>query len=177
MIETARLILRVWRDADRPPYAAMMADPEVGYWLGGVLCEVEANAQIDRFMAGSAAGGPGFLAMERRADGAFLGAACLREVLPEHPLAGDVEVGWRLARDAWGAGYATESAQALLALGFESLGCSEVVAFTAESNSRSRAVMERLSMTRLPKRDFDHPALALSHPLRRHVVYARSAAP
>jgi RimJ/RimL family protein N-acetyltransferase len=177
MIETARLILRGWRDADRAPYAAMMADPEVGYWLGGVLGEAEANAQIDRFIAVSAARGPGFLAIERRVDGAFLGAACLREVLAEHPLAGEVEVGWRLARDAWGAGYAAESAHALLALGFEGLGYSEVVAFTAESNSRSRAVMERLSMIRQPKRDFDHPALASGHPLRSHVVYARSSPP
>jgi len=175
MIETARLILRPWRDADRAPYAAMMADPEVGYWLGGALSEAQANAQIDRFMATSAARGPGWLAVERREDGALLGAGCLREVLAGHPLAGDIEIGWRLAHSAWGAGYATEAARALLDHGFAGLGLSEIVAFTAVSNTRSRAVMERLDFERQPHRDFDHPGLAAAHPLRRHVVYVIAA--
>jgi RimJ/RimL family protein N-acetyltransferase len=175
MIETARLFLRPWRDADHAPYAAMMADPEVGYWLGATLNEAQANAQIDRFMAGSAARGSGFLAVESRADGSFLGAGCLRDVPPDHPLAGEVEIGWRLARAAWGAGYATEAARALVDLGFKQLGFAEIVAFTAVSNARSRAVMERLAFQRQPYRDFDHPALDVGHPLRRHVVYAMSA--
>jgi len=174
MIETTRLILRAWRDTDREPYAAMMADPEVGYWLGATLDAAQANAQIDRFKEASGLG-PGFLAIERRADHAFLGAACLREVPVGHPLAGEVEIGWRLARSAWGAGYATEAARALLAEGFGPLGCSQIVAFTAVSNLRSRAVMERLAFVRQPERDFDHPALAADHPLRSHVVYARTA--
>jgi RimJ/RimL family protein N-acetyltransferase len=178
MIDTPRLILRAWRDADREPYAAMMADPEVGSWLGAVLTTAEANAQIDRFTQSSSSGGrgPGFLAIERRDDNAFLGAACLREVPAGHPLSGEVEVGWRLARSSWGAGYATEAARALLAEGFGALRCSEIVAFTAVSNLRSRAVMERLGFARQPGRDFDHPALAEGHPLRRHVVYRLSAA-
>ncbi len=175
MIETARLILRPWRDADRAPYAAMMADPEVGYWLGATLSEAQANAQIDRFVADCGGREPGFLAVERRGDGAFVGAACLREVPDGHPLSGEVEVGWRLARQAWGAGFATEAARALLALGFGDLRLPEIVAFTAVSNARSRAVMERLDFTRRPQRDFDHPGLAEAHPLRRHVVYATTA--
>lgn len=177
MIETARLILRPWRDADRAPYAAMMADPEVGYWLGATLSEEQANAQIDRFLTGSAGRGAGFLAIERRGDGTFLGAAGLLEVSVNLPLAGEVEIGWRLARAGWGVGYATEAARALLAEGFEHLGIPNIIAFTAESNARSRAVMERLAFVRQSERDFDHPALEADHPLRRHVVYARSAAP
>jgi RimJ/RimL family protein N-acetyltransferase len=172
MIETERLILRRWREADRAPYAAMMGDPQVGYWLGATLDESQANAQIDRFMAVSPARGPGWLVLERRDDGAFLGAGCLREVPLEHPLAGEVEIGWRLARSAWGAGYATEAARALLNHGFERLGLPEIIAFTAVSNVRSRGVMERLAFERRPDRDFDHPALEVGHPLRRHVVYA-----
>ncbi|HLZ84380.1 MAG TPA: GNAT family N-acetyltransferase [Caulobacteraceae bacterium] len=175
MIETARVILRGWREADRVPYAAMMADPEVGDWLGGVLTEAQADAQVDRFIAGPAARGPGWLAIERRDDGAFLGAGCLREVFLEHPLAGEVEIGWRLARSGWGAGYATEAARALLDHGFTQLRLPEIIAFTAVANARSRAVMERLGLERRPARDFDHPALDVGHPLRRHVVYATTA--
>ncbi len=171
MIETERLILRPWRDTDRAPYAAMMADPEVGYWLGATLSREESDAQIDRFMAANADREPGFLAMERRGDGAFLGAACLRPVPGGHPMVGTVEVGWRMARNAWGSGYATEAARILLAEGFSRLDLGEIVSFTAVSNLRSRAVMERLGFARSPDRDFDHPALAPDHPLRAHVVY------
>jgi ribosomal-protein-alanine N-acetyltransferase len=171
VIETERLVLRPWREADRPPYRAMMADPEVGYWLGGTRSGEEADAQIDRFEAQLAARGLGFLAMERRSDGAFLGAAGLLALTPENPLAPGVEIGWRLARDAWGAGYATEAARALLADGFDRLGLAEIVAFTTRTNARSRAVMERLGFARHAERDFDHPSLAADHPLRPHVVY------
>lgn len=172
MIETGRLFLRRWRDTDRAPYATMMADPEVGYWLGSTLTPEESDAQIDRFMAAKGDREPGFLAMERRGDGAFLGAACLRPVLDGHPLVGTVEVGWRLARNAWSSGYATEAARHLVTDGFSRLGLGEIVSFTAVSNLRSSAVMERLGFARSPDRDFDHPALAPDHPLRAHVVYS-----
>jgi RimJ/RimL family protein N-acetyltransferase len=82
-----------------------------------------------------------------------------------------VEVGWRLAFEHWGRGYATEAARLALAYGFGSLALSEVVSFTSTGNHRSRAVMERLGMRRDPADDFDHPALPESHPLRRHVLY------
>ncbi len=172
--QTDRLILRPWLDADRGPYADMMADPQVGSWLGSTLTAEQANAHIDRSLAELAASGSGWLAIERRADGAFLGAALMREIPANHPLGGEIEVGWRLARRAWGEGYATEAARAVLADGFSRLGPSRIVAFTAVTNTRSRAVMERLGMAREASMDFDHPALAADHPMRAHVVYAIS---
>jgi RimJ/RimL family protein N-acetyltransferase len=172
ILYTDRLRLRPFGDADRAPYAAMMADPEVGRWLAASQTPAEANAAIDRFTAHLAAHGFGFLALERRADGAFLGAAGLMALRDDHPLAPGVEIGWRLDRAAWGHGYVTEAAAALLADGFGRLGLGEIIAYTARSNARSRAVMTRLGFTRRPERDFDHPALAADHPLRAHVVYA-----
>ncbi|HEY2049530.1 MAG TPA: GNAT family N-acetyltransferase [Caulobacteraceae bacterium] len=176
-LETERLILRPWRDEDRAPYAQMMADPEVGYWLGGTLTAAQVNAQIDRAVAQLADGGPSMVAVERRSDGVFLGASGLMLVHVSLPLAGEVEIEWRLARAAWGVGYATEAAGEVARYGFGELGLETIVAFTAVSNHRSRAVMERLGFERQPWRDFDHPNLALDHPLRRHVVYALSRNP
>jgi ribosomal-protein-alanine N-acetyltransferase len=83
-----------------------------------------------------------------------------------------VEVGWRLVRTAWGHGFATEAARAAIDDGFSRVGLPEIVSFTARSNLRSQAVMERLGMERDENRDFDHPKLAPDHPLRPHVVYA-----
>ena len=82
-----------------------------------------------------------------------------------------VEIGWRLAREHWGRGYATEAAHAALEFGFLDLALNEIVSFTATTNRRSRAVMERIGMTRSPDDDFDHPSLPEGHPLRRHVLY------
>ena len=81
------------------------------------------------------------------------------------------EIGWRLARSAWGKGYATEAAHAALAVAFGPVGLEEVVSFTTVENARSRAVMERLGMTHDPAEDFDHPNLPADSPVRRHVLY------
>jgi ribosomal-protein-alanine N-acetyltransferase len=82
-----------------------------------------------------------------------------------------VEVGWRLARGAWGHGYATEAARAALTYGFDVIGLDEIVSFTATINVPSIAVMQRLGMTRDAVEDFDHSALPVGHPVRRHVLY------
>ncbi len=167
MIETQRLILRRWRPSDRAPYAAMMADPEVAYWLGGTLTAAQAQTQVERLIGADDA-----WVVERRGEGAFVGSVGLSAVGEDIALAPAVEVGWRLARAAWGHGYATEAAAAVIHHGFARLGLEEIVAFTASTNLRSRAVMERLGLVRDPTRDFDHPKLAADHPLRPHVVYA-----
>jgi RimJ/RimL family protein N-acetyltransferase len=83
-----------------------------------------------------------------------------------------VEIGWRLRREQWGNGYATEAAREALRFGFEQLALDEIVAFTAVANEPSRRVMERIGMTHDPSRDFDHPGVEDGHPLKRHVLYA-----
>lgn len=172
MIETERLILRPWREADRPWWRAMMADPEVGHWLGGMLTPEASDAAFDRAKAAIESDGFGMWATERKGDGAVVGSVGVRGVIgADHPMAGSTELGWRLARNAWGAGYASEGAAAALAWGFANLDLAEIVAFTADANARSAAVMRRIGMTRAAERDFDHPALAEGHLLRRHVVY------
>ncbi|MGI8840224.1 MAG: GNAT family N-acetyltransferase [Caulobacteraceae bacterium] len=172
MIETERLILRRWRDADRDPNGAMSADPEVMYWLGGTRTRARSDAEVDRYDAQLARLGYGFFALERKADGAFLGFAALRSIDHPQPVPQGVEVGWRLARHAWGFGYASEAGRALLACGFEHLGLEEILSFTASTNLRSQAVMRRIGLAPRPDLDFDHPALAEGHPLRLHVVFA-----
>jgi RimJ/RimL family protein N-acetyltransferase len=86
-----------------------------------------------------------------------------------------VEIGWRLAFEHWGKGYATEAARLALAHGFQNLLLREIVSFTAAVNHRSRAVMERLGMRRDPIDDFDHPTLPEGHMLRPHVLYRINA--
>jgi ribosomal-protein-alanine N-acetyltransferase len=90
------------------------------------------------------------------------------------PFTPALEVGWRLAAHAWGHGYATEAGNASLQHAFDAIKVDEVVSMTSVSNTPSRAVMERLGMTRDPDDDFDHPRVPDGSPLRRHVLYRLS---
>ena len=174
MIETERLVLRQWREADRAPFAALNADPEVMAHFPTLLSRRESDAAVDRQVAAIAATGRGFLALERRADGAFLGFVGVQPTGPTLPFGGDPEIGWRLARHAWGQGYASEAAWAALADAF-ARGAARVVSFTATGNVRSQAVMARIGLERRPELDFDHPALPPGHRLERHVVWGLEA--
>ena len=169
-LTTPRLRLRPWRDADRAPFARLNADAEVMRHFPNLLSRDDSDAMVDRVMAVFAERGWGNWAVEVAATGTFIGFTGLsvpRHVLPFSPC---VEVGWRLARAAWGHGYASEAARAALRFGFEVLQLPEIVSFTALGNLRSRAVMERIGMHDAHA-DFDHPALPDGHPLRRHCLY------
>lgn len=176
-LRTSRLLLRHWTEADREPFADLNADPAVMEHFPAPLDRAASDALADRIEDRLEQQGWGLWAVETP-DGRFAGFTGLNPVPPAvaEQVSGNptVEVGWRLARWAWGHGYATEAAGAAMAHGFDVLGLPEIVSFTATGNTRSRAVMERLGMTRDPADDFDHPALAPDSPLRRHVLYRRS---
>ncbi|MFJ9615242.1 GNAT family N-acetyltransferase [Streptomyces noursei] len=166
---TDRLTLRRWRAADLEPWAAMNADPEVREHLGDVLTREQSDASVAQFQAEFDQRGYGWWAVEVRATGEFIGFAGLDQVDDGLPFTG-VEIGWRLARSAWGHGYATEAATAVLAYGFDTLGLPEILAVTTATNLRSQAVMRRIGMTRDPADDFDDPA-APEGPLRPNVLF------
>ena len=168
---TDRLLLRDWRDKDREPFAALNADPRVMEYYPAPLTRAQSDAFIDRAMAHIAEGDWGLWAIERQADGRLIGSAGLWEIPWGAPFAPAVEVGWRLALDCWGHGYATEAGGASIADGFERLGLDEIVSMTVPANMRSRRIMERLGLTHDPADDFDHPQMAVEHPLAHHVLY------
>jgi ribosomal-protein-alanine N-acetyltransferase len=170
-LETDRLALRSWRDADREPFAELNADPRVAEFLGPPLDRAASDALVHRIVARWASDGHGLWVVERRADGAFLGFVGLAAPTFEAAFTPCIEVGWRIAAPHWGHGYATEAARAALRFGYEECDLPEIVSFTTVANVRSRAVMERLGMTRDPADDFDHPRLAEGNPLRPHVLY------
>ncbi len=170
-LRTERLLLRAWSDRDREPFAALNADPEVMCHFPARLSRSESDLLADRIEEDLARDGWGLWALEEPATGRFLGFVGLARPSFEAHFTPAVEIGWRLARDAWGHGFATEAASTVAAFAFEELALDEVVSFTVPANERSRAVMRRLAMRHDPAGDFDHPALPDGHPLRRHVLY------
>ena len=183
MIDTPRLILRGWCDADVEPFHVMCNDPEVMRFLGPLMSRGEAEAAAARQNAFLASHGYCFWAIERKDDGVFLGFCGLKPGPEGTPIHDEVEIGWRLARAHWGKGYAREAAEASLAWGWANTGTPEIAAMTVTANSNSWGLMERLGMTRDPAGDFDHPGVAEDDPLRRHILYriarpiSRPAAP
>ncbi len=170
-IGTERLIMRGWRESDLVAWAAMNADPEVRRYLGPLLTAEQASAWALNYQDDLDRYGFGFWAVQVRASGDFIGFTGLRTLDEEMPFTG-VEMAWRLARAAWGHGYATEAALAALRYGFDVMGLSEIVAVTMAVNLRSRAVMGRIGMTSDPADDFDDLDVD-EIPLRRHVVYRK----
>jgi RimJ/RimL family protein N-acetyltransferase len=172
MIATERLILRRWTDADREPFHAMCNDPVVMEFLGPLQSMTETDAAIDRLNAHFDDQGYTFWALERRADGAFLGFTGLKPGPDGTPLFSAVEIGWRLAVEFQGKGYACEAAAASLSWGWSNLPDDEILAMTVSANIRSWGLMERLGMVHRPELDFDHPALPMDSSLRPHIVYS-----
>jgi RimJ/RimL family protein N-acetyltransferase len=164
VIRTERLVLRQWREEDREPFAALNADPVVMEHFPATMTREQSDAFVDFNIATIAERGWGLWAVE--ADGAFIGFVGLNE--PR--FRAGVEIGWRLSREAWGHGYATEAAQAVLAYARDELRLDEVISFTSTTNLRSQRVMERIGMTHDPRDDFDHPNV-VDPRLRRHVLY------
>jgi RimJ/RimL family protein N-acetyltransferase len=175
VLQTRRLILRDWRDEDVADFAALNADPAVGEFILGPLERAKSDALAARIRAGIAGRGWGLWAVEVAGGEPFIGFVGLAPIDFEAAFAPATEIGWRLARAAWGKGYATEAANGVLDHAFGTLGFDALVSITATINVRSRRVMERIGMQRDLAGDFDHPAIAPEHPLARHVLYRIAA--
>jgi ribosomal-protein-alanine N-acetyltransferase len=170
-IRTARLRIRSWRDDDLEPFAAMNADPRVMEFFPSVHSREESAKYFAGGRARMAERGYGLWPVEVVGGASFIGMVGLSDPRFEAPFMPAVEIGWRLAAEHWGRGYATEAARAVLAFGFERLALAQIVSFTTVGNARSRRVMEKLGMRRTPEDDFLHPQIPEGHPQRPHVLY------
>ena len=166
--QTDRLLLRSWRDGDVEAFDRYLNLPPVTDTVGGVQSRDEIQAGLQRIAACEAEHGFCFWAVERLADGAFLGFCGLKRLNAEGAppeMVGAPEIGWRLRADAWGQGFAREAATAALDLAFGRFGLDQVYAITLAHNERSWGLMRRLGMAARPDLDFDMPIHG------RHVTY------
>lgn len=164
-----QLILRQWKDSDLDAYAAMNANPEVMRYFPSLLTKEESAASLERQRRTIDERGWGLWAVE--VDGVFAGFAGLNVPSFTAHFTPCTEIGWRFRREFWGRGLASRAAREALRFAFETLSLSEVVAFTATTNERSRKLMERMGFQREVGGDFDHPSIPEGHSLRRHVLY------
>lgn len=171
IIETPRLILRTWEDADFEPMCRINQDPEVMRYFPDLQDRVETKQFIHKVNAHFDQYGYGLYATQLKETGEFIGFIGLLNVIFIAHFTPAVEIGWRLALAHWGRGYATEGAKAVLDYAFNTLAIPEIVSFTTVENQRSRRVMEKIGLKHDPADDFDHPNLTTDSPLLRHVLY------
>ena len=168
-IETSRLILRNWLPSDYEPYIAMNLDAEVMEFFPSISTRAETLAQIERVTRHINDCGYGFFAVEQKDNGQFIGFTGLSHPQFETHFTPCVEIGWRLSKENWGRGFATEAAQACLDFGFNVQGLDEIYSFTSVNNKRSEHVMEKIGMKK--EGYFDHPLVEDGHVLKKHVLY------
>ncbi len=154
----------------------MNADPTVMEHFPAPMTREQTDEFIDRISPAIDERGWGLWALEVRDTGEFIGFTGLSVPSFEAHFTPAVEIGWRLAKEAWGNGYATEAARAALAYGFGPARLEEIVSFTATTNRPSQRVMQRIGMTHNVADDFDHTRLPDGHRLQRHVLYRISRA-
>jgi RimJ/RimL family protein N-acetyltransferase len=174
-IVTPRLLLRRWEQTDRDTFARINADPEVMRYRFKPLTRQESDDLLDDIESCFDRHSFGQWAVERTADRRVIGFIGLEVANDVTLFSPPIHIGWHLAPDVWGCGYATEGATGALNHAFDVVGLPEVVSHTTSANTRSRAVMRRLGMTHDADDDFDAPWYLPGHPHRRFVLYRLTA--
>ncbi len=174
-LETDRLRLRQWTEADRRSLARLNADERVMEFFPHPLSRAESDALAERIISALTQRGWGWWAVEVKGKHNFIGFVGISVPSADLPFQPCVEIGWRLDYSYWNQGYATEAAKASLAFGFETLELEKIVSFTALLNKRSEAVMKKIGMRQAPD-TFMHPSIPAGSRLREHCLYELSRA-
>ena len=169
MLETDRLILRQWKESDYPHFINMGLDQVVMQYFPNLWAKDESLEFIHKVKAIIEKNGWGFWAVALKESGQFIGFIGLHSQPEQFEFSPCVEIGWRLAKEYWGNGYATEGSRAVLRYAFNELNLNKVVSFTAVLNTRSEAIMKKIGMIKV--KEFDHPRLPEGNYLRKHLLY------
>ena len=171
---TGRLRLREWKNSDAVPFGRLNADPDVMEFFPSTLSRIESDDMIGRIRTHFEKNGFGLWAVEIPGECDFIGFVGLQIPRFDAHFQPCVEIGWRLDKQHWGKGYATEAAKEVLRVGFNELSLNEIVSMTAVINLRSQRVMQKIGMNYSAFDDFDHPKVPAESELNRHVLYRLS---
>ena len=157
LFTSSRLGFRNWLEADKAKMIAISSDPEVMEFFPAVAKLEQTIAFIERMQIMFEEKGYCYFAVDRLEDGAFIGFIGLCDQEYEAPFTPCVDIGWRLAAQYWGNGYATEGAKRCVAYAFAQLGLKKIYAVAPIINAKSIHVMEKIGMTKAM--NFEHSKL------------------
>lgn len=167
--ESERLAFRSWTLKDKLEFRKMSSDPEVMEYFTHILTPEESDRLFDKITGDMTEKGYGLWAVETKENREFIGFIGFNTADFEAAFTPCEEIAWRLKKEAWGKGYATEGAERCLKFGFEQIGLSEIYSFTSRKNKRSENVMKKIGLTKIG--EFDHHEVPVGNPLRRHILY------
>ena len=170
MLKTDRLLLRQWTEDDFLPFSEMCSDKEVMEYFPKLQTKDESYKMGEKILALINERGWGFWAVEIPNQYKFIGFVGLHSPTDKMPFSPCIEIGWRLSKQHWGKGYATEAAKEALKFAFTQLNLNEVVSFTTLANERSKSVMQNIGMHD-SHQNFMHPDIEASHPQSEHVLF------
>ena len=168
--QTERLTIRPWYERDKSAFAKLNADPRVMEFFPELYTREMSDWMVDECNRRLVNDGYTFWALERKDQNEFIGFVGLNTYEADLDFCPCVEIGWRLAFEHWGNGFATEAADFCLTLGFDKFNLQEILSFTTVSNTRSRRVMEKLGMTDTGN-NFLHPTVDSASGLQEHCLY------
>ncbi|MBY0098355.1 GNAT family N-acetyltransferase [Mesobacillus maritimus] len=168
-LETSRLRLRDWEESDLEPFSLLNADEEVMKYFPKTLSKEETLVFYQSIQSEFKECGFGLYAVEVKENKEFIGFIGFHRALFDADFTPCIEIGWRLKKEAWGKGYATEGAAACLLYGWNELGFQDVYSFTSELNHPSKNVMKKIGMNFI--KTFDHPKVNRDIPLKKHVLF------
>ncbi|MXV50139.1 GNAT family N-acetyltransferase [Pedobacter sp. HMF7647] len=169
ILSTERLGLRKWLESDNEPFVKMNKDPAVMQFFPKTLTDIETAEMMQRINEHFDKNGFGLFALENKQTRKFIGFTGLAIPRFEAFFTPCVEIGWRLKKEAWGQGFATEAAKACLNYGFNTIGLDKIVSFTSVLNINSEKVMKRIGMRYVT--EFEHPKVEKNSILSKHVLY------
>lgn len=172
-LESERVLLRGWKESDLEPWIALNLDPENLRYFPRIYSPEESRVSYSRIKEIFDSGPIGLWAAEEKSSGEFMGfVGIARQDIPGVSFMPCHEIGWRLDKQYWGQGYATEAARVVLDYGLNQVGLAEIYSFTAVHNLPSINVMKKIGLHERPELAFAHPRIEDSSPVKNHVVYS-----
>lgn len=169
MIETDRLVLRSWGEGDLVPFSKMNSDKAVMEYLPKCLSYDETVQFYHRIVDEHKTFGYGLYAVALKSTGKFIGYTGFHNFDFDAEFSPGIEIGWRLAKEYWNQGYATEAAKACIDYARSRRMFDKIYSFTSVSNLRSERVMQKIGMEH--EGFFQHPSLPDGHRLKEHTFY------
>ncbi|MFN8237688.1 MAG: GNAT family N-acetyltransferase [Chitinophagales bacterium] len=169
LFTSERLGFRNWAKDDVEIMADLNADAEVMEFFPAIQTKEQTLLFIERMQKEFAEKGFCYFAADRLDTVELIGFIGIHEQTFEADFTPFIDIGWRLKRNAWNQGFATEGAKRVLAYGFTILNLQKIYSFTPEINSRSENVMKKINMKRL--KTFDFPLFQHNDRLRSCVLY------
>ena len=169
IFKSKRLGFRNWLDEDAEHYGKMNADPVVMEYFPRTYSIEHTREKVQQAKLHFEKHTYGPYAVDLLENGEFIGYIGFVHPDFEADFMPCLEIGWRLKKEVWNKGYATEGAKKCLEYFFENFEIDSIVSFTAILNKKSERIMQKIGMTKIG--EFDHPKIDTGHALERHVLY------